>query len=103
MAGISKTSSVSWTEGVYRVETASRRVEREVAGLPHSVRGRVIQAVRNLHEDPRPRGARKMRGEVRGAWRIRVRHYRVIYDVDDDQRLVAILAVLPRRVVYRRG
>ena len=88
---------------MYRVETASRRVEREVAGLPRRVRDRVIQAVRNLHEDPRPRGSRKMRSKVRGAWRIRVGQYRVIYDVDDDQRLVVILAVLPRREVYWLG
>jgi len=44
-----------------------------------------------------------MHFEMRGARRIRVGHYRVIYDVDDDQRLVVILAVLPRREVYRRG
>jgi mRNA-degrading endonuclease RelE of RelBE toxin-antitoxin system len=41
-----------------------------------------------------------MRGEVRGAWRIPVGHYRVIYDVDDDQRLVVILAVLPRHLLF---
>lgn len=88
---------------MYRVETASRRVGREIAALPHGVRERLIQVIRNLHEDPRPRGARKMRGEVRGAWRIRAGDYRVIYDVDDDRRLVVILAVVSGREVYRRG
>jgi len=42
-----------------------------------------------------------MMGEMRGAWRIRVGDYRVIYDVDDDERLVIILAVLHRREAYR--
>ena len=86
---------------MYRVKTASRRVEKEIADLPHGVRDRVIRAIRRLAEDPRPRGARKMMGEMRGAWRIRVGDYRVIYDVDDDERLVIILAVLHRREAYR--
>ena len=41
-------------------------------------------------------------GAMRGAWRIRVGDYRVVYDVDDAQQLVVILAVLHRREVYRR-
>ena len=41
-------------------------------------------------------------GAMRGAWRMRVGDYRVIYDVDDAQQLVVILAVLHRREVYRR-
>ncbi len=101
-AGTSKPSLPNWSDSVYRVKTASRRVEREIAGLPQGVRNRVVQAIRELAEDPRRRGARKMVGEMRGAWRIRVGDYRVIYDVDDAQRLVIVLAVLPRREAYRR-
>lgn len=86
---------------MYRIETASRRVEQEIADLPVGMRERVIQAIRRLREDPRPRGARKMMGEMRGAWRIRVGDYRIIYDVDDDQRLVVILMVMHRREAYR--
>jgi len=76
-------------------------VEQEIADLPVGMRERVIQAIRRLREDPRPRGARKMMGEMRGAWRIRVGDYRIIYDVDDDQRLVVILMVMHRREAYR--
>jgi mRNA-degrading endonuclease RelE of RelBE toxin-antitoxin system len=39
-------------------------------------------------------------GEMRGAWRIRVGDYRVLYDID-DQGLVIVLAVLHRREAYR--
>lgn len=101
-AGTLKPSSMSWSHNVYRVKTASRRVEKEIADLPTGVRLRVIHAIRHLREAPRPRGARKMGGEMRGAWRIRVGDYRVIYDVDDDQQLVIILGVLHRREAYRR-
>ena len=87
---------------MYRIKTASRRVEKEIADLPHGVRDRVIRAIRRLAEDPRPRGARKMMGEMGGAWRIRVGDYRIIYDVKDDEQLVITLAALHRREAYRR-
>lgn len=87
---------------MYRVEAASRRVEKEIADLPGVVRERIIRAIRKLVENPRPQGARKLTGAMRGAWRIRVGDYRVIYDADDAQQLVIILAVLHRREVYRR-
>jgi mRNA interferase RelE/StbE len=74
---------------MYQIETASHRVEKEISTLPRRARERVIQ------------GARKLSGEMRGAWRIRVGDYRVIYDIDDDQRMVTILAVLHRREAYR--
>ena len=86
---------------VYQVKTASHRVEKGIAALPHQIRERVIQAIRKLSEHPRPRGARKLAGEMRGAWRIRVGNHRVLYDIDDNQRLVIILAVLHRRDAYR--
>ena len=87
---------------MHRAETASRRVEKEIANLPGGMRERIIRAIRKLVENPRPQGARKLMGAMSGAWRIRVGDYRVIYDVDDAQQLVVILAVLHRREVYRR-
>lgn len=86
---------------MYRVRLASRRVEKEIANLPRDARDRVIAAIRRLAKDPRPRGTRKLAGEMQGAWRIRVGTYRIIYDVDDDQQLVIVLAVLHRREAYR--
>jgi mRNA interferase RelE/StbE len=86
---------------VYQIKTASRRVEREIADLPRQIRERITQAIGDLATDPRPPGVRKLAGEMRGAWRIRVSDYRVLYDIDDDQRVIVILAVLHRREAYR--
>jgi len=86
---------------MHRVKTASRRVEKEIAALPHTVRERVVQALQQLSEDPRPTGSRRLSDEMRGAWRIRVGDYRVLYDIEDNQRLVIVLAVLHRREAYR--
>jgi len=37
----------------------------------------------------------------RDEWRVRVGDYRIVYNVDDEQRLVTILQVGHRRDIYR--
>ncbi len=44
---------------------------RQVKKLPRAERGKVVDAIAQLEEDPRPHGARKLVGE-KTAWRIRV-------------------------------
>ena len=72
-----------------------------MARLPESVFDRVDRAIDGLAEDPRPRGAVKMRGTGKlEDWRIRVGDYRIVYRVDDEAREVLILAVGNRGSVY---
>ncbi|MGL5931207.1 MAG: type II toxin-antitoxin system RelE family toxin [Dermatophilaceae bacterium] len=77
----------------YRVEFTSAAA-RQVKKLPHPVRRRVLTAVAELADDPRPHGSRKLVGE-QSAWRIRIGDYRVIYDVVDDT--LAVTVVRARR------
>ncbi|MBE0431769.1 MAG: type II toxin-antitoxin system RelE/ParE family toxin, partial [Dehalococcoidia bacterium] len=57
-----------------------RRAQKELAQLPTETYERVRDAIRDLASDPRPRGGAKLTG--REGWRIRVRDYRVVYDID---------------------
>jgi mRNA interferase RelE/StbE len=59
---------------------------------------RVRDAIRSLSANPRPHGCVKLTG--RSGLRIRVGDYRVIYEVDDGQRVVTVLHVGHRRDVY---
>ncbi len=79
-----------------------RRVRRGMTRrLPESAYRRVLGAIRDLAEEPRPRGARKMRGTgIEEEWRIRIGDYRVVYRVDDEAPEVLILAVGHRGGVY---
>lgn len=74
---------------------------RQVKKLPRPARDRVLDAVEDLADDPRPHGARKLAGE-RTAWRIRVGDYRVIYDVLDQALTVIVVRAAHRREVYDR-
>jgi mRNA interferase RelE/StbE len=56
---------------------------------------RLRDAIRQLAEEPRPEGVRKIKSAEK-AYRIRVGSYRVIYMLHDVERLVLILQIVRR-------
>ena len=75
-----------------------RRAQRELAELRRDIYPRVRDAIQSLAQNPRPPGCLKLTG--REGWRIRVGVYRVIYEIDDSERIITILNVGHRRDVY---
>lgn len=65
------------------------------------MRRRIIAKAERLAENPRPRGVKPLVGSA-GEFRLRVGDYRVIYEVTDATQCVLVLAVGPRKDVYRR-
>ena len=76
-----------------------RSAEKEMDRLPESVFERLVEAILSLERDPRPRGAKKLRGVE--DYRLRAGQYRILYSVEDRERVVVISAVGHRRDVYR--
>jgi len=68
--------------------------------LPLDIARRVLSKIESLAQEPRPRGCKKLRGPSR-LWRVRVGEYRIIYGIDDRQRVVDVVIVRHRREVYR--
>ncbi|MBE3118519.1 MAG: type II toxin-antitoxin system RelE/ParE family toxin [Candidatus Atribacteria bacterium] len=54
----------------------------------------------SLVEQPRPPGARQLKGSFE--WRIRVGHYRVIYEIHDDRLFVLVVKAGHRREICRK-
>ncbi len=82
----------------YHIEispAADRDLQKLGAHIRREEFDRLSAAIDKLAEDPRPHGVRKIEGAVT-AYRIRVGHYRVVFDVFDNKRLVVILQVLRR-------
>ena len=73
---------------------ALRKLDRQIAE-------RIKIATEALRDDPRPSGAKMLTGS-HGLWRIRIGDYRVVYTVDDQQRLVRVAAAGHRRDIYTR-
>ena len=82
---------------MYRLEI-KRRAEKQMWELPADVFRLVNQKILALKGDPRPHGVKKLAGGL--GWRIRVGSYRVIYEVDDDEAVVTVVAVKSRQSAY---
>lgn len=76
-----------------------RRALKDVASLPKDYSRLVGQHIDHLAEDPRPAGAKKLRG--RSDYSLRVGVYRVLYDIDDNTQIVTVYRVKHRRDAYR--
>ena len=76
--------------------------QRELSKLPLLAQRRIVTAVEQLAENPRPRGVVKLAGDE-NLWRIRVGPYRVVYEIHDGRLLVLIVRIGQRKDVYRKG
>lgn len=83
----------------YRIELRPAAV-RALKQIDHQDRDRIRGAIALLGEDPRPPGAKALRG--RPGLRVRIGNYRIIYTVDDDVLVVAVIALGHRRDVCER-
>ena len=77
----------------------SRHSQKELAQLSDEFYSQVKGSILSLAGNPRPHGCAKLK--ARDGWRIRVGDYRVIYDIDDEQKMVTIVHIGHRRDVYR--
>jgi mRNA-degrading endonuclease RelE of RelBE toxin-antitoxin system len=81
------------------VVTAPAR--REFDRLPISVAAAVLETLDSIAENPRRLGKRLML-EHEGRYSARRGPYRIIYEIDEDEHLVRVIAIGHRRDVYRR-
>lgn len=76
-----------------------RSVQKQLDRLPDEAAERILQRLAALETNPRPHDVKKLKG--RGAWRIRVGDYRVLYEIHDRALQVVVISVGHRREVYR--
>jgi len=76
-----------------------RHAQKELSRTHTRSFKRIKESIMRLGEDPLPHGCKKLTG--RDGWRIRVGDYRVIYEVDNGERVVTALHIGHRRDVYR--
>ena len=81
---------------MYNIEIAPA-AERDLKKLDKKLPSfnNISTAIENLSSDPRPKGVRKVKGFI-NTYRIRVRLYRIIYDVYKKDNRVIILRILKR-------
>ena len=76
-----------------------RKAQRSLDRLPKDDFNAVLGTMKDLAHSPRPKGVEKIKSA--GLWRIRRGDYRIVYNIDDSQRVVTILRIGHRREIYR--
>jgi len=75
--------------------------EKFILRLNESDYGAIVERLRSLAEEPRPSAVRKL--ATTSLWRLRLRDFRIVYSVDDKDRVVKILRIARRREdTYKR-
>lgn len=77
-----------------------KRVRKKIKKLPSDYQKKIIEAIYNLSNDPRPKGYKKITNYE--AYRIRVGDYRVIYEIIDKQLVVSVVDLDHRKDIYRK-
>jgi mRNA interferase RelE/StbE len=72
---------------------------RELENLSDRLIARLMPKIERLADDPRPPGCRKLRG-YKDLWRVRVGDYRVVYIIEDDNKMVTVTRIAHRREAY---
>ena len=85
----------------YTIEI-STSAAKAIDKLEKANRLRIVGAIELLSVEPRPPGAKMLRGGEPGRWRVRVGDHRITYAIEDDRLLVLVLRVAHRREVYGR-
>ena len=83
---------------MYKIELR-RKAQRALDRFPKDDFNAVLNAVKGLANTPRPKGVEKIKSA--GLWRIRQGDYRIVYSIDDGQKIVTILRIGHRREIYR--
>ena len=88
------------TDDVWRLRVAAS-AERQLGRLPERIAAAVVEFVLGpLCENPRRLG-HPLQRELAGLWSARRGAYRVIYEIDEVERIVTVLRIDHRSDIYR--
>ena len=84
----------------YKIDIISSAI-RDLKKLPKNILLEVDKAILFLSDNPRPDGCKKLVSS-QNRYRIRIKDYRVIYEIKDNILTILIVKVSHRRDVYKK-
>jgi mRNA interferase RelE/StbE len=76
--------------------------ERALRKLDPSIARRVARRIDRLADDPRPTGAKLLKGEPAGVLRVRIGDWRLLYRVDDGRLTILVIDLGHRSSIYEQ-
>ena len=86
--------------GSYKIEP-KHSLEHDLRKIDRQFIPKIFNAIESLADNPFPVQSRKMKG-AESSYRLRIGDYRVIYQVDTENKVVNIYHVRHRRDAYKR-
>lgn len=77
-----------------------RSAQKDLKKLEKVLVQRILSSIELLSDDPTPRNSKKLK-EVENIYRIRVAKYRIVYEINQDQKVIIIYYIRHRDDVYR--
>jgi mRNA interferase RelE/StbE len=84
----------------YSVEI-HRAAQKQLLSFPREAQMEIAKAIDELENNARPAGCKKLRET--GLWRVRARHYRVVYAIADEAKVVTVVKIAIRREGTYKG
>lgn len=75
-----------------------KKVLKKLEKIPEPWYSQIKSSILDLGQNPRPFGIKKLKGQP--AFRIRVANYRIIYEIEDQVRIVDVIDIGHRREIY---
>ena len=76
------------------------RAFRDLDKIPMEEAAKIRGIIRLLHDEPRPRGSKKLEGKG-SFYRIRQGNFRIIYEISFNKKEISIVLIGHRKNVYR--
>jgi mRNA interferase RelE/StbE len=73
---------------------------KDLAKLAKGIRSRVDATLMILKTNPRPPGAKKLQGQWRSYYRVRVGDFRIIYAIEDAMLVICVVRIRDRKEAY---
>lgn len=77
------------------------RAKRALKTIPKQTQKRIFDSIKALADNPFPPGYKKLKG--RDGYRIRQGNYRIIYEINQSEIYVLILAIGNRKDIYSKN
>ena len=82
-------------------EAIQKKFHKALEIIPPKIQDEIMEGIEGLADGPRPSGEPKLKPplivyQYAAQYRLKIRNYRVLYDVDDKQRVVWVFDVRKR-------
>jgi mRNA interferase RelE/StbE len=78
----------------------SKSARKQLNTLPLFIHNKIVEDIAALAETPRPTSCKKLKSQ-KNAWRIRIGDYRIIYEIEDKQLRILVIAIGHRKDIYK--